>query len=113
MRSRRIWWISSRSSSENKKYCRIWWISSRSSSENKKYHWIWWISSSSLSKNLSISSDFVAFMNKSGGLGFWGGNPPVDPKGSGSVGGDPPPTVGVVGPGGGSLGSGRSDELNG
>ena len=66
-----------------------------------------------MSKNLSISSDFVAFMVKSGGLGFWGGNPPVDPKGSGSVGGNLPPTVGVVGSGGGGSGSGGSGEFSG
>ena len=66
-----------------------------------------WISSSSLSENLSISPDFVDFMVELGGSGFWGGNPPVDSKGSGSVGGDPPPTVGLVSLSGGGSGSGR------
>ena len=66
-----------------------------------------------MSENLSISPDFVAFMVGSGGLSFWGGNPPVDPKGSGSVGGDPPPTVGVVGSGGDGSGSSRSGKLRG
>ena len=32
--------------------------------------------------------DFVDFMVGSGGLGFWGGNPPTDPKVSGFVGGN-------------------------
>ena len=58
-----------------------------------------WISRSSLSENLWISLDFVDFMIGSGGSGFWGGNLPADPKGSGSMGGDPPSTVGVVGSG--------------
>ena len=38
------------------------------------------------------------------GSGFWGGNPSADPKGLGSVGGDLPPTVELVGSG--SSGSG-------
>ena len=49
----------------------------------------------------------------SGGSIFWGGNPLADPKGSGSVGGDPPPTVGLVGLGGGGSGSGGSGGLGG
>ena len=40
-------------------------------------------------------------MVESGGSGFWGGNPPADPKGSSFMGGDPPLTVGLVGSGGG------------
>ena len=59
-----------------------------------------------MSENLSISPDFVDFMVGSGGSGFWGGNPLADPKGSGSVGGDPSPIVGLVGSGGGGSGSG-------
>ena len=55
--------------------------------------------------------DFVDFMVGSGGSGFWGGNPPTDPRVSGFVDGDPSPTVGLVGSGGGSSVSGRSDEL--
>ena len=61
-----------------------------------------------MSENLSISPDFVDFMVGSGGSGFWGGNPLADPKGSGSVGGDLPPTVGLVGSGGGGSGLGGS-----
>ena len=56
-----------------------------------------------------MSPDVVDLMIGSGGSGFWGGNPPTDQKGSDSVGGDPPPTVGLVGSGGGwsiSVGSG-------
>ena len=48
----------------------------------------------------------------SGGSGFWGGNPLADPKGSSSMGGDLPPTVGLVGSGGGSSGSGESSGLS-
>ena len=49
----------------------------------------------------------------SGGLDFWGVNPPADPKGSGPVGGNPPETVGLIGSGGGRSVSGESDELSG
>ena len=49
----------------------------------------------------------------SGGSGFWGGNPPTDPKGSGSVGGDLPSTVGLVGLGGDRSVLGGSSELVG
>lgn len=42
-----------------------------------------------------------------GELRFWGGNPPIDPKVSGSVGGDLPPTIGVVGSGSYRFGFGR------
>ena len=49
----------------------------------------------------------------SGGSGFWGGNPPTDPKGLGSVVGDLPPTVGLVGSGGGRSVSGGSGGLVG
>ena len=66
-----------------------------------------------MSENLSISPDFVDFMVGSGGSGFWGGNPLADPKGSGSVGGDLPPTVGLVGSGGGGSGLGESGGLGG
>ena len=55
--------------------------------------------------------DFVDFMVGSGGSGFWGGNSPTDSKVSGFVDGDSPPTVGLVGSGGGSSVSGRSGEL--
>ena len=41
--------------------------------------------------------NFVDFIVGLGGSGFWGVNPPTDPKVSGSVDGDPPPTVGLVG----------------
>ena len=44
----------------------------------------------------------------SGGSGFWGGNPPTDPKGSGSVHADPLPTIELVGSSGGGSGSGGS-----
>ena len=50
-----------------------------------------------------MSLNVVEMMVGSGGSGFWGENPPTDPKGLGSVGGDPPPTIGLVG-----LGDGRS-----
>ena len=43
-----------------------------------------------------MSPDFVDFMVKSGGSGFWGGNPPIDPKVSSSVGSNPLPTVELV-----------------
>ena len=56
-------------------------------------------------EKLSISPDFVAFMVGLGGSGFWGGNPPANPKGSSSMGGDPPPTLEVVGLSGGGSGS--------
>ena len=48
----------------------------------------------------------------SGGLGFWGGKPPIDQKGSSSVGGDLLLTVGLVGSGGGGSGSGESGKLS-
>ena len=48
--------------------------------------------------------DVVDLMVGSGGSGFWGGNPPTNPKGSGSVRGNPPPTIGLVGSGGGISG---------
>ena len=66
-----------------------------------------------MSEKLSILPDFVAFMVGSGGSGFWGGNPPAARKGSGSVGGDPLPTVRLVGSGGAGLGSGGSGGLSG
>ena len=66
-----------------------------------------------MSEKLLISPDFVAFMVGSGGSGFWGGNPPADPKGLGFVGGNPLLTVGVVGSGGGGLGSGWSGRMSG
>ena len=43
-----------------------------------------------------MSLDFVAFIVRLGGSGFWGGNLPIDSKVSGSVDGDSPPTVGLV-----------------
>ena len=53
--------------------------------------------------------DVVDVMVGSSGSGFWGGNPPTDPKGSSYVGGDLPPTIGLVGSGGGrSVSSGSS-----
>ena len=56
-----------------------------------------------------MSPDVVDVMVGSSGSGFWGGNPPTDSKGSSSVGGDPSPTVGLVGSGGGrSILSGSS-----
>ena len=48
----------------------------------------------------------------SGGLGFWGGKPSTDQKGSSSVGGDLLLTVGLVGSGGGGSGSGESGKLS-
>ena len=57
--------------------------------------------------------DVVDLMVGSGGSGFWGGNPPIDLKGSGSVGGNPLPTVGLVGLGGGGSISGGSGWLSG
>ena len=57
--------------------------------------------------------DVVDLMVGSGGSGFWGGNPPIDLKGSGSVGGNPLPTVGLVGLGGGRSVSDESDGLVG
>ena len=53
-----------------------------------------------------MSPDVVDLMVGSSGSGFWGGNPPTDPKGSGFVVGDPPPTVGLVSSGGGRSVSG-------
>ena len=47
------------------------------------------------SMNLRISPGVSGFMIGSGCSGFGRGKPPTDPKASGSVGGDPPPTVGV------------------
>ena len=41
--------------------------------------------------------DVVEVMVKSGGSGFWGGNPPTDLKGLSYVGGNLSPTVGLVG----------------
>ena len=58
-----------------------------------------------------MSLDVVEVMVESGGSSFWGGNPPTDPKGSGSVGGDPPPTIGLVGSGDGRSVSGGSGGL--
>ena len=58
-------------------------------------------------------SDIVDVMVGSGGSGFGGGNPPTKPKGSCSVGGNPQPTVGLVGSGGGQSVSGGSSGLVG
>ena len=58
-----------------------------------------------------MSLNVVEMMVGSGGLGFWGENPPTDPKGLGSVGGDPPPTIGLVGLGDGRSVSSRSSGL--
>ena len=66
-----------------------------------------------LSEILRMSPDFVDLVVGSGGSGFGGGNPPTEPKGSGSVGGDPQPTVGLVGSGGGRSVSGGSGGLVG
>ena len=54
-----------------------------------------------LSEILRMSPDVVDLVVGSGGSGFGGGNLPTDPKGLGFVGGDPQPTVGLVGSGGG------------
>ena len=43
-----------------------------------------------------MSPDFVDFMVGLGGSGFWGGNPPINPKVSGSVGSNPLLTVELV-----------------
>ena len=66
-----------------------------------------------LSEILRMSPDVVDLVVGSGGSGFGGGNPPTEPKGSGSVGGDPQPTVGLVGSGGGRSVSGGSGGLVG
>ena len=47
------------------------------------------------SKNLRISPEVSGFMIGSSCLGFGRGKPPIDLKASGSVGGNPPPTVRV------------------
>ena len=52
------------------------------------------------SKNLQISPGVSGFMIGSGCSGFRRGKLPTDPKASGSMGSDPPPTVGVVSLGG-------------
>ena len=64
-----------------------------------------------LLENLQNLLDFVDFMVKSGGSGFWGGNPPADPKGSGPMGGNLPETVGLIGSSGGRSVSGGSSGL--
>ena len=66
-----------------------------------------------LSEILRMSPDVVDLVVGSGGSGFGGGNPPTEPKGSGSVGGDPQSTVGLVGSGGGRSVSGGSGGLVG
>ena len=58
-----------------------------------------------------MSPDVVEMMVESGGSSFWGENPPTDPKGLGSVGGDLPPTIELVGSGDGRSVSSRSGEL--
>lgn len=58
-----------------------------------------------------MSSNFVDFMIGSGGQGFWGENPPTDPKLLGSVDGDPSLTVGLVSSGLCLLVSGRFGRL--
>ena len=58
-----------------------------------------------------MSPDVVEVMVRLGGSGFWGGNPQTDPKGLSSVGGDPLPTVELVGSSDGRSVSGRSGEL--
>ena len=45
-------------------------------------------------------------------LGFWERKPPIDPQTSGFVGGDPPPTVGVVGSGSFRFGFGRVAQVS-
>ena len=64
-----------------------------------------------LSEILRMSPDVVDLVVGSGGSGFGGGNLPTDPKGLGFVGGDPQPTVGLVGSGGGRSVSGGSGGL--
>ena len=66
-----------------------------------------------LSEILRMSPDVVDLVVGSGGSGFGGGNPPTKPKGSCSVGGNPQPTVGLVGSGGGQSISGGSSRLVG
>ena len=66
-----------------------------------------------LSEILRMSPDVVDLVVRSSGSGFGGGNPPTEPKGLGSVGGDPQPTVGLVGSGGGRSVSGGSGGLVG
>ena len=64
-----------------------------------------------LSENLQKLLDFVDFMVRSGGLGFWGGNPPIDSKVSGFVGGKSPLTVELASSGGGGSISSKSGRL--
>ena len=64
-----------------------------------------------LSENLQKLLDFVDFMVRSGGSGFWGGNPPIDSKVSGFVGGKSSPTVELASSGGGGLISSKSGGL--
>ena len=66
-----------------------------------------------LSEILRMSPNVVDLVVGSGGSGFGGGNLPTDPKGLGFVGGDPQPTVGLVGSGGGRSVSGGSGGLVG
>ena len=66
-----------------------------------------------LSEILRMSPDVVDLVVGSSGSGFGGGNLPTDLKGLGSVGGDPQPTVGLVGSGGGRSVSGGSGGLVG
>ena len=62
-------------------------------------------------ENLQNLLDFVDFMVKSGGSGFWGGNPPTDSKVSGFVGGKSLPTVELASSGGGGSISSKSGGL--
>ena len=66
-----------------------------------------------MSENLWILPDFVDFMVGLCGSGFWGGNLPADPNGSGLMGGDPPATIRLISSGGGQSVSGRSSGLSG
>ena len=52
------------------------------------------------SKNLRILLEVFGFMIRSDCSGFRRGNPPTDPKASGSVGNNPPLTIRVVSSGG-------------
>ena len=87
----------------------IWWISSRTSSEKQKYRQYL---SFFVGIPLNVTGCFDLMVG-SGGSGFQGGNLPTESKGSGFVRGDPLPTIGLVGSGGGRSVSSESGRLVG
>ena len=64
-----------------------------------------------LLENLQKLLDFVDFMVRSSGSGFWGGNPPIDSKVSGFVGGKSPLIIELASSGGGGSISSKSGGL--